>query len=116
MPLAYERGTVGRPQAPRARGLTLRLQVAEQRLGVVQGAGGYAAHAVLSQAAGGAQQWVPILGCTVGIRDGRTRGPDQGQGHHALYHALWGGLVSERPPGARMCIEHLAVCGQWKPI
>lgn len=88
MPLAHERGTVGRPQDPRARGLTLRLQVAEQWLGMVQGAGGYAAYAVLGQAAGGAQQRVPVLGCAVGIGDGGTRGPDQGQGHHALYHVL----------------------------
>ena len=42
-------------------GLTLRLQVAEQRLGVVQGAGGKAAHTVLGQAAGRAQQRVPCL-------------------------------------------------------
>lgn len=50
-----EGGTTRQPLDSRARGLTLRLQVTEQWLGVVQGAGGEAAHAVLSQAAGRAQ-------------------------------------------------------------
>lgn len=69
--------------------------MAEQWLGMVQGAGGDAAHAVLGQAAGGAQQRVPILCCTVSIGDGGARGPDQGQGHDALHHALWEGAASE---------------------
>lgn len=80
-------------------GLTLRLQVAEQWLGMVQGTGGYAAHTVLSQAAGRAQQRMLILGCTVSIGDGSTRGPDQGQGHHTLHHILWEGVVSGGPSG-----------------
>lgn len=82
----------GSGAGPRGQGvLTLGLQVAEQRLGVVQGPGGEAAHAVLGQAAGGAQQRVPVLSSTVSIQDGGARGPDQGQGHHALYRVLRGG-------------------------
>lgn len=73
--------------------------MAEQWLGVVQGAGGEAAHAVLSQAAGRAQERVPILGCAVSIRDSSARGLDQGQGHHSVDHVLWEGVQSEGSPG-----------------
>ena len=91
----------GKPQlsGTRAGALTLGLQVLEQRLGVVQGTGGQAAHAVLSQAAGGAQQRVPVLGCTVSVADRGARGPDQGQSHHALHHILREGSASGGPWG-----------------
>ena len=81
--------------------LTLGLQVAQERLGVVQGTGGQVTHAVLGQAAGGAQQRVPVLSGTVSLQDGGARGPDQGQGHHALHHVLWGRVASEGPEGVR---------------
>lgn len=88
----------GATQALWPGGLTLRLQVAEQWLGVVQSAGGEAAHAVLSQAAGRAQQWVPVLGCAIRTGDGSARGPDQGQGHDSLHRALWEGETSKGSP------------------
>lgn len=88
-----------KPQDPRAGGLTLGLQVAEQWLGVVQGTGGEAAHAVLGQAACGAQQRVLVLGRAVSIGDGGARGPDQRQGRHTLHHVLREGAASEGPPG-----------------
>lgn len=86
----------GQTSGPRdaGQGLTLGLQAAEQWLGVVQGTGGQATHAVLSQAAGGAQQRVPVLGSTVSIEDCCARGPDQGQGHHTMHHTLWEGVAS----------------------
>jgi hypothetical protein len=88
-------GAWGSRAVPRTQGLTLGLQVVQQRLGVVQGAGGQAANAVLSQAAGGAQQWVPVLGCAVGM----GHGPDQGQGCYTLHYVLWEVMASEEQPG-----------------
>lgn len=89
------------PAGGRGAGLTLGLQVAEQRLRAVQGAGGQAAHTALGQAARGAQQWVAVLGGPVGVGDGGARGPDQRQGCHALHRALREGAASEGgpPPG-----------------
>lgn len=112
--------------------------MAEQWLGMVQGAGGEAAHAVLGQAAGRAEQRVPVLGCAVSTGDGSARGPDQGQGHNSVYDVLWEGTGSEGPPGRRKavtlelcsslwarvrvgqgtgekCTEHLAVCSRGTP-
>ena len=62
---------------------------------MVQGSGGQVTHAVLSQAAGGAQQRVSVLGGAVSLRDCGARGPDQGKGSHALHHALQEGVASE---------------------
>lgn len=89
-------------------GLTLGLQVAEQRLGMVQGAGGQATHAVLSQAAGGAQQRVPVLSRAVSIEDRAARAPDQRQGHHTLHHVLREEAASEGPPGVWGAQPHLS--------
>ena len=69
--------------------------MAEQWLGMVQGSGGQVTHAVLSQAAGGAQQRVSVLGGAVSLRDCAARGPDQGKGSHALHHALQERVASE---------------------
>lgn len=60
----------------------------QQRLRVVQGAGGHTAHTVLSKATGRAQQRVLVLGGIVSARHGRAGGPDEGQGYHTLHHAL----------------------------
>lgn len=98
MQMEHERvGQWDKPQDPGLwpGGLTLGLQVAEQRLGVVQGTRGQATHAVLSQTAGGAQQRVPVLGGAVSIGDCGACGPDQGQGRHTLHHVLQEGVVSE---------------------
>ena len=110
MQMEHERvGQWDKPQDPGLwpGGLTLGLQVAQQRLGVVQGTRGQAAHAVLSQAAGGAQQRVLVLGGAVSIGDRGTRGPDQGQGRHTLHHVLQEGVASE---GSQVEVGGSATC------
>lgn len=70
--------------------LTLGLQVLQEWLCMIQGAGGHTTDTVLSEATGGAQERVPVLGRIVSTRHGRACGLDQGQGHHTLHHVLQG--------------------------
>lgn len=72
----------------------------EERLRVVQGPRGETPCTVLSQAAGAAQQRVPVLGGAVGARHGAAGAADQGKCGHALHCVLGVGGSTTGESGA----------------